>query len=259
MIERLSVVTLVNDGALYSRMVESLKTQAEGVELQFLPISADAEGLNAAAGLDKGLDRADAEWVLCVHQDVRFPTGWLESFSDAVGRAAPETAVIGLVGCRGSGHYAGHVKDPHGHKRWGPLPASVVSVDELLIAVRRASGLRFDPECPGFMLYGTDICLSARERGLRSVVVDAPVVHLSGGRKDGDLARSEAWLLGKWGGEYNDVIPTCTALLCRRKARNFLKWALAKAIMRYDARSAAFDCGCGRVREAPTGTESGPR
>ncbi len=47
--------------------------------------------------------------------------------------------------------------------RDGPeLPARVATLDELLLIVKRDSGLRFDPAL-GFHLYGADICIQARE------------------------------------------------------------------------------------------------
>jgi hypothetical protein len=63
--------------------------------------------------------------------------------------------------------------------RDGPeLPARIATLDELLLVVRRDAGLRFDPAL-GFHLYGADICLQARERGLAVVALAAPCHHNS--------------------------------------------------------------------------------
>ena len=63
--------------------------------------------------------------------------------------------------------------------RDGPeLPARVAMLDELLLVVRRDSGLRFDPAL-GFHLYGADICLQAREQGLAVVALAARCHHNS--------------------------------------------------------------------------------
>jgi hypothetical protein len=63
--------------------------------------------------------------------------------------------------------------------RDGPeLPAQVATLDELLLVVRRASPLRFDPAL-GFHLYGADICLQAAERGLAVVALGALCDHNS--------------------------------------------------------------------------------
>ena len=66
--------------------------------------------------------------------------------------------------------------------RWlqdGPeLPAPAVSLDELLLIVRRDAPLRAEPAL-GFHLYGADLCLQARERGLAVVVLGALCHHNS--------------------------------------------------------------------------------
>jgi hypothetical protein len=73
----------------------------------------------------------------------------------------------------------GWVIDRGRELRDGPeLPASVATLDELLLVIRRDSGLRFDPEL-GFHLYGADICLQAHERGLAVVVLAALCHHNS--------------------------------------------------------------------------------
>ena len=63
--------------------------------------------------------------------------------------------------------------------RDGPeLPARVATLDELLLIVKRDSGLRFDPDL-GFHLYGADICLQASEQGLAVVALAAQCHHNS--------------------------------------------------------------------------------
>jgi hypothetical protein len=63
--------------------------------------------------------------------------------------------------------------------RDGPeLPARVATLDELLLVVRRDAGQRFDPAL-GFHLYGADLCLQARERGLAVVAIEALCRHNS--------------------------------------------------------------------------------
>jgi hypothetical protein len=53
-----------------------------------------------------------------------------------------------------------------------------VTLDELLLVVRRDTPLRADLVL-GFHLYGADLCLQARERGLVVVALAAPCVHNS--------------------------------------------------------------------------------
>ena len=54
-----------------------------------------------------------------------------------------------------------------------------MSVDELVIVLRRASGCAFDPNLPDFHLYGTDIVQTARRNGKSGYVAHIPVIHNS--------------------------------------------------------------------------------
>jgi hypothetical protein len=148
---------------------------------------------SAADGLNIGIARSETEWVVCVHQDVWLPAGWdncvFEQLDEAVRRFGP----IGVAGVYGVGEVIapsdptqplgaeriGWVRDRGRMLRDGPgLPAQVATLDELLLIVRRGSGLRFDPEL-GFHLYGADICLQAREQGLAVVAMEAICHHNS--------------------------------------------------------------------------------
>jgi hypothetical protein len=65
--------------------------------------------------------------------------------------------------------------EPFGH----PVEASVL--DELLLVLRRSSGLRFDEQLPAFHLYGADICLQAGAAGMNSYIIPAFCIHNSNG------------------------------------------------------------------------------
>jgi hypothetical protein len=148
---------------------------------------------SAAAALNLGLDRAKCQWVVCPHQDVRLPSGWDHEFLDQLRIADERLGPIGVAGVYGVGAVVGGgeagpplaaerigwVVDRGRVLRDGPaLPAPVATLDELLLVVRRDSGLRFDPAL-GFHLYGADLCLQARDRGLAVVALAAPCHHNS--------------------------------------------------------------------------------
>jgi len=143
--------------------------------------SSAAQALNAALDSGPGVD-----WVVWVHQDVFLPEGWATRFLQAVNAAAlsfTSLAVAGVYGVQGRGRdavRAGHVLD-RGCLLREPtaLPCAVDSLDELLLAVRPASGLRLDPAL-GFDFYATDLVLQAQQAGLQSIVVDACCEHWSG-------------------------------------------------------------------------------
>ncbi len=151
------------------------------------------EAPSAAAGYIMGRQRAKHEWVVFVHQDVRLPQGWDQALTRQIGEAEQRFGPIGVAGVYGVGDVIesadnedalaaeriGWVVDRGRELRDGPeLPAEVATLDELVLVVRRDSGLQFDPAL-GFHMYGADICLQARERGLACVALGAVCHHNS--------------------------------------------------------------------------------
>ena len=149
---------------------------------------------SAAGGLNKGLERARHEWVVCLHQDVVLSEGWDRSLAQQLREAERRLGPIGLAGVYGVGEAipprepggafsavrTGWVVDRGRVLRGGPeLPAQVATLDELLLVVRRDEGLRFDPAALGFHLYGADLCLQAREKGMAVVAIEALGRHNS--------------------------------------------------------------------------------
>ena len=148
---------------------------------------------SAAAGLNMGLERAQREWVVLVHQDVLLPEGWDLCLTEQLREAERRFGPIGVAGVYGVGaavglqskgytlgaQRVGWVVDRGRTLREAPeLPARVATLDELLLVVRRDTPLRFDPAL-GFHMYGADICLQAAERGLAVVCLGALCEHNS--------------------------------------------------------------------------------
>ncbi len=140
---------------------------------------------SAAEGFNTALEKARHDLVVFVQQDIYLPRGWdsqfLEQFRAAEGR-------LGSVGVAG---VFGYTFGPEGRTDLGrvldrqtlldmpaPLPATADGLDEIILAVRRGTPLRFDPAL-GFHLYGADLCLSSRRLGLPVAVLDAPCLHNS--------------------------------------------------------------------------------
>lgn len=152
---------------------------------------------SAAAAFNAVLDSAPAvEWLVWAHQDVFLPEGWDIRFMAALREAQiqfPQLAVAGVYGIagdKGNPVRVGHVLD-RGRllKESRPLPCSVSSLDELLLAVRVSSGLRMD-SAMGFDFYATDLVLQAQMAGLESAVVDAYCEHWSETPSSGVMPRS---------------------------------------------------------------------
>ena len=144
---------------------------------------------SAAAAFNAELDKAlQVEWLIWVHQDVYLPENWAKTIQLRLVEAQklyPRLAVAGVYGVDNSvvpPRRAGHVLD-RGYELFEPagLPCLVDSLDEMLVAVRTDSGLRFDPAL-GFDFYATDIALTASAQGLEVAVLDAGCEHWSATR-----------------------------------------------------------------------------
>jgi hypothetical protein len=115
---------------------------------------------SAADGFNDGFAHAQHDWLVFVHQDVYLPEGWDRVLGQQLREAEERFGPIGVAGVYGVGDVIvprdlaqalgaeriGWVVDRGRELRDGPeLPAPVATLDELLLVVRRDSGLRFDP------------------------------------------------------------------------------------------------------------------
>lgn len=179
----LSLVTCVSDVAiLKERLLASPCLQAGRCKLvAYHNARSAAEGFNSAMAA-----APTGSWLVWVHQDVYLPLDWELGFIEQLARAKlrfPGLAVAGVYGVVGAGalaRRAGHVLDRGTVLREAAnLPCLIDSLDELLFAVSADSALTLDPQL-GFDFYATDLVLTAQEKGLQCVVLDAYCEHWSG-------------------------------------------------------------------------------
>lgn len=140
---------------------------------------------SAAAALNEGIDEALTDVIVLSHQDVYLPKLWFEQLSHAIAQIEkhdPDWAVLGVFGVSDRNDLVGHCWSTGLGKVLGSTfdaPCPAVSIDELVIIVRKSSGIRFDEKLPGFHLYGTDIVQTALSASFSAYVIHAPVVHNS--------------------------------------------------------------------------------
>ncbi len=137
---------------------------------------------NAGRAYNAGLSEAANEIVVLAHQDVYLPPGWAARAQEGLARLDEKWAVAGVVGVAKSGSVAGHIYSAGLARTVGTpfdRPVECGSLDEMVLILRLSSGLRFDERLPGFHLYGTDVCLGAAEKGLKSYVIPAFCIHNS--------------------------------------------------------------------------------
>jgi len=138
---------------------------------------------SAAQAYNDALERVTTDIVVFAHQDVYLPAGWANGFQQAIERLEngdPNWAVAGSYGTSYKDRDAGLVYCVANRRMMGRVTGelqSVDSLDELLLVIKKSSGLRFDEGLQGFHFYGTDICLQARARGLSSYAFEELCIH----------------------------------------------------------------------------------
>ena len=134
------------------------------------------------------------------------PKGWdalLTLRLTELTRRHPDWAVAGAFGVAENNQQFGPVWSSSLGQIVGcvpTLPVPVVSFDEMLIVLRRASGLRFDASQPGWHLYGTDIVCRARADGMGAFAIGLPCIHNDQfhATLGPDFTASYRWMQAKW-------------------------------------------------------------
>jgi polysaccharide pyruvyl transferase WcaK-like protein len=170
--------------------------------------------------------------VVFAHQDVFLPDGWIENVSRAIKQIEISGTVWGVAGIfgvtrdkpsvmRGYCYSTGLQRilgEPFAH------PIAAHTLDEMVLIVRRSSGLRFDGKLPGFHLYGADICLQSTAAGLENFIVPAFCIHNSNGivRLPSSFWQAYFYLRKKW--QKHLPIRTCCTTITR------LAWPVLRRI-----------------------------
>jgi len=199
----LCVIALVNDDASLAHNLET----SDLLTRQGVPLHIERGAASASIGYNAGLDATTAGIVVLAHQDVYFPPGWHVHLARAIAdveRIDPDWAVLAPFGmCAETDAHIGDVWSTGISRRVGErvsAPRAVQSVDELVIVLRRASGLRFDPALPRYHLYGTDLVQMAWAAGKGAYVAAMPVVHNDDFKAalGADFTESYAFVRRKW-------------------------------------------------------------
>jgi hypothetical protein len=151
--------------------------------LATIPLHVERNAPSAAAAYNRALDVTDAEVLIFAHHDVFLPQGWekvLQARLAEVEAVDPDWALYGSFGVGLDAAHIGPVWSSSLGQIVGRVPLAPVQVqsyDELLIVLRRSSGLRFDETLTGWHFYGTDIVAAARDRRLRAWAGALPCIH----------------------------------------------------------------------------------
>lgn len=174
---------------------------------------------SAAIAYNAGIDACRSDLIVFAHQDVYFAEGWAENLEIFIGwlnDSDSNWGVVGIYGITNSGLGVGYTYST-GLRRFVGRPFSqpieVRTLDEIILIIRRSSGLRFDERLPGFHLYGTDICLQAEKRGMKNYVIPCFALHNSCGIRwlPWDFWHAYLYLRKKWWNRLPIITP-CTII-----------------------------------------------
>lgn len=211
-----SLIVAVKDHDVFRNTL--LRSQDVGPRCEVIPRE---EFSSAAKAYNSGIAQASHEILVFAHTDVYFPDGWFEKLNAAIAHIEatdPNWGTLGVCGISSTNEIVGHVYSTGSGVVFGQAfdePIEAVSLDEMVLVLRRSAGLRFDEQLPGFHLYGTDICLEAQSRGMKNYVVSAFCIHNSNGIGTLPPAFWEAYgyMRKKWWGQL--PVRTCCTEISR--------------------------------------------
>jgi len=137
---------------------------------------------SAAKAYNDAIEKSSNDLIVFCHQDIYLPEAWPSDLSRALGHLELHDPNWGVLGCSGMTVNGRHWRylyssglaisgEPFTH------PQPVQTLDEIVLILRKSSGLRFDEELPHFHMYGTDICLRASQRGMKNYTISAFYIH----------------------------------------------------------------------------------
>ncbi len=196
-------IVSVSDEEIFIRNFASSPVLRTGLhEVDVTPIRGRA---SASLAFNEGFESAKNEFLVFCHQDMIFPSYWLDDVSESIEELNSVDHDWGILGCIGRTNRGvlrgnllcnatGRMRD-----RLHP-PAEVQTLDEVVLIMRKNDSLRFDPLMPHFHFFGTDIVMTAAAEGRKSYAIDALCFHNT--RKihcyPGEFFTCYRYVLKKW-------------------------------------------------------------
>lgn len=137
---------------------------------------------SASQAYNDAIEKSKNDAIVFVHQDIVLPDEWMADLERSLQSLEKTDANWGVLGCWGATRNnwgVGYIYSTGLGLLGRPFdsPQPVETLDEIVLVIRKSSGLRFDERLPHFHLYGTDICLRAEAVGRTNYVVPAFCVH----------------------------------------------------------------------------------
>ena len=221
----ISLIVASNDYGILRSSLLSSPDLIKGVE-----INVQSGCVSAATAYNRGIDTTTGKFLIFLHQDVYLPKGWIKKMERILQTACEEDPAWGVLGGYGTDSggagrgylYSTGLQRIVGREFSGLAP--VETLDEVILIIRRSSGLRFDENVGGFHLYGADICLSAKNRGMKCFAISNMFIHNSKGIKILPIAYWKCYLRmrQKWWNQLPITTPCMTITRCGYVAFRYL-------------------------------------
>lgn len=176
----LTFIVAVNDENILQRNLFSSPLFASKGKYQII----ERHGCNSATiAYNEAIKKAENDIIVFTHQDMYFPESWIYELERALNYLEDIDPCWGVLGCygrkKGINHGIGRVYTAGIGLNGSVIhkPEAIDTLDEIVIIIRKSSGLSFDSSLPHFHLYGTDICMLARDRGLSNYSIPAYCIH----------------------------------------------------------------------------------
>ena len=185
-----------NNSELYNNLRHSL-----GVSSEICTINNEKNTCTIPQAYNLMTQDSTMKYLVFIHQDIIVQPDWIEKLRWNIHTIEMKNinwGVIGIMGVKNNGFFAGNIIDPHTNCRYGTLPCEVQTLDEVCLIIRNNSGLVFDEDLGGYHFYGADICLQAKQKNMKCYAIDAPVMHLSGGTLNTSFWEMADKLKEKW-------------------------------------------------------------
>jgi hypothetical protein len=137
---------------------------------------------SAAEAYNDAIDRSKNDLMVFMHQDLILPESWLSQLNlalDILDRDDPNWGVLGCYGETRDDGGRGYIYSSGRGILGKPFdqPQRVQTLDEIVLIIRKSSGIRFDQALPHFHMYGADICMKAQKMGRRNYAISAFCIH----------------------------------------------------------------------------------
>ncbi|MDN3019197.1 glycosyltransferase [Paenibacillus sp. BSR1-1] len=213
----ISIICCYNNKSVFEQMLKK-SIDNQDIECELIGIeNVNNKFTSAASALNYGASLAQGDYYIFAHQDIEFyDENFLKSIVEYVD--CNQNSIIGLAGrdkmgiysniTHGSQHlYAGNFKV------FGPV--EVETLDECFIAMSKNvyNNLKFDEKtCNNWHLYSVDLCLTAKKRGIRAIVVPLEAYHASTGYVSKDYWKSMKKVMEKHKKDHSKIYSTCSVV-----------------------------------------------